>query len=81
MHWLPIVSELQREYFLQRCLIAVATMTDVPLVQIALAGLVGSMCASWRRPRPAETGTVNRDTASRFDRIPTRELLTMKRDR
>jgi hypothetical protein len=78
-HWLPIASELQRDYFLQRCLFAVGTMTDVPLVQFVLAGFVGSVCAWWRGPRARKTQERFESTVSRFEQIPSRELLTTTR--
>jgi hypothetical protein len=78
-HWLPNVGELQREYFLQRCLFRVGTMTDVPLVQLVLAGIVGSACAWWRRPRDGKSGATRDNTVSRFKQISSRAPLTMTR--
>lgn len=78
-HWLPQANELQREYFLQRCLFAVGTMTDVPLVQVVLAGLVGSACAWWRRPHVVKADDTPVSTVSRFEQIPSRELVTTHR--
>lgn len=38
-HWWPRAGELQRHYIVQRYLFAVATLVDVPVVEIVLAGL------------------------------------------
>jgi len=78
-YWLPNASELQREYFLERCLFAVGTMTDIPVIQMALAGLVGIVTAWWKRPQGADADTTNGETVRRFEQIPTRQLLTTSR--
>ena len=36
--WLPQVLPSQQRFFLQRCLFSIATLTDVPLVQVLIAG-------------------------------------------
>ncbi len=50
-HWLPAASEMQREYLLQRCVFAVVTLTDAPLVQGLLAGIAGGITAWFRLPK------------------------------
>ncbi len=40
VHWLPLVSEADRQYLVDRCLFTVATLVDVPIVQLTLVGVV-----------------------------------------
>jgi hypothetical protein len=63
--WLPQVPEEERGYFHLRLLYAVAMLTDVPLVQMIVAGIVSCVIA-WRRnrtfpmdPSPSSFGPVS----------------------
>ncbi len=45
--WLPQVLPSQQHFFMQRCLFSLATLTDVPIVQVLTTG-----CAFCLVPRP-----------------------------
>lgn len=51
--WLAAASEPQREYFWQRCALAIAAWVDAPLVQLLLVGvlLIVRACVK-QAPRP-----------------------------
>ncbi len=38
--WLPNISVGEPTYFIQRCLFAVVTLTDVPVIPVTLSGIV-----------------------------------------
>jgi hypothetical protein len=48
--WYPSVPETEHRYFLQRILFMLATITDVPLVQFLLAGVVTLFVGRRRQP-------------------------------
>lgn len=48
--WLPSVDQSERRYLGQRILFVLATMTDFPLVQLTLAGLVCWIVGKRRMP-------------------------------
>lgn len=47
-NWIPVASELQRSYFLQRCLFVVAVQVDMPLFELIAFGLLLTICG-WTR--------------------------------
>ena len=47
-HWLPESSALQRGYFVQRWLFAVAVHVDLPVYELTAFGLLGVLCG-WAR--------------------------------
>jgi hypothetical protein len=49
--WLPCVSAPDRHFLLQRVLFVVATLTDVPVVQVCLAGAACGVIGLRRRAR------------------------------
>lgn len=57
-HWLPTVPDEYRRHFPKRVLFATATLTDLPLVQVTLAGAVCLLASrfrpeGWPGPPPA----------------------------
>lgn len=39
-HWLPLVSQAEQQFLVARYLFAVATLVDIPIVQLTLVGIV-----------------------------------------
>ena len=62
--WLPRVRHLPPRYYMQRYLLSVATLVDVPIVPLTIAGLCCVLSARRRRERvKQQTQTaVDRDT-------------------
>ncbi len=57
--WLPAASDYQRPYFVQRCLFAAVTWTDLPILQMGVLGVIWLVAdklprheASAERPAP-----------------------------
>ncbi len=59
VYWLPIGGENAASYFVQRCLFSMATLIDVPMAQIFLAGM---LFWAWPSPKCAKSPFV--DTAA-----------------
>ena len=49
--WLPAASDYQRPYFIQRCLFAVVTWTDLPILQMGVLGAIWLFTASHTQRR------------------------------
>jgi hypothetical protein len=47
-HWLPRVRDLAPQYYVQRYLLSLATLIDVPIIPLTLAGLSCVMTARMR---------------------------------
>ncbi len=56
-HWLLRVGNMPTKYLVHRYLLAVATLVDVPVVQIALAGITCSMTARAKQRGRNQTRT------------------------
>lgn len=59
--WLPTASDYQRPYFVQRCIFAVATWTDFPIVQLIMLGVIWSLVA--KSPRRDAGGNLSQQFA------------------
>lgn len=55
IHWWPRASEFQRHYIVQRYLFVVATLVDVPVVEIVIVGFTCFGTARLRDRRGAQT--------------------------
>lgn len=55
VHWWPRAGEFQRQYIVQRYLFVVATLIDIPVVEVSLAGLACYVTARRRTRQPAQT--------------------------
>jgi len=51
--WLPKAYEFQKPYFIQRCLFVLATLVDVPIVPLTLAGTASWIVGAARRSHAA----------------------------
>lgn len=63
--WLPAASDYQRPYFVQRCVFAVATWTDFPIVQLSMLGVIWSLAT--KLPRCDVRGDLSQQTAGGCD--------------
>lgn len=61
-HWYAVASAWQRKYLLQRYLFSVATLVDVPVIQVTMVGLFW-ISAGFRDHRPREHAGPNLPTA------------------
>jgi len=68
-HWLPHIRSMPAKYIVHRYLLAVATLVDVPIVPITLAGITCLMTASARKKGHNQIET-NDQSAVVFDDVP-----------
>lgn len=75
-HWLPEVSDFQKQFFLQRWMFVVGTLVDVPIVETALCGGVLTFAGWWRRRElrrgasPALTEAIDAELTNSKETVP-----------